>query len=117
MWGQLRSVSLDTPMVDGAMVKACILYPLSFPPHTCHLNRAGVPSSEALPRAVLPTECIAVQVINFSMKPLSLHHRVHNMEPERLSGRPVNSLVLRGSFTMQVMHDWLAACLPDVPPR
>ncbi|CAM9337349.1 unnamed protein product, partial [Hapterophycus canaliculatus] len=58
----------------------------------------------------------SAQVIHFSMKPLSLHHRVHNMHPD-LKARPVNSLVLRGSFTMQVVHDWLATCLPDVPPR
>ncbi|CAM9764264.1 unnamed protein product [Scytosiphon promiscuus] len=58
----------------------------------------------------------SAQVIHFSMKPLSLHHRVHEMHPD-LKARPVNALVLRGSFTMQVVHDWLATCLPDVPPR
>ncbi|CAM9658675.1 unnamed protein product, partial [Pylaiella littoralis] len=55
-------------------------------------------------------------VIHFSMKPLSLHHRIHEMSPD-LQARPMNSLVLRGSFAMQVVHDWLAMCLPDMPPR
>ncbi|CBN79191.1 Bardet-Biedl syndrome protein 7 [Ectocarpus siliculosus] len=58
----------------------------------------------------------SAQVIHFSMKPLSLHHRVHAM-PRNLQARPMNALVLRGNFTMQVIHDWLAMCLPDVPPR
>eukprot|EP00752_Nemacystus_decipiens_P012116 g10741.t1 len=58
----------------------------------------------------------SAQVINFSMKPLSLHRRIHNINPD-MRARPMNALVLRGSFTMQMVHDWLAMCLPDVPPR
>lgn len=64
-----------------------------------------------------PLCCIpGQQVINFSMKPLSLHRRIHKVDPD-MHARPMNALVLRGSFTMQVVHDWLAMCLPDVPPR
>ncbi|CAM9371775.1 unnamed protein product [Ectocarpus sp. 13 AM-2016] len=66
--------------------------------------------------AKIPPKKSAQQVIHFSMKPLSLHHRVHAM-PRNLQARPMNALVLRGNFTMQVIHDWLAMCLPDVPPR
>ena len=50
------------------------------------------------------------------MKPLSLHRRIHKLKTA-VHARPMNALVLRGSFTMQVVHDWLAMCLPDVPPR
>lgn len=50
------------------------------------------------------------------MKPLSLHHRAHEISPD-LKTRPMNALVLRGSFAMQVVHDWLAMCLPEMPPR
>ncbi|CAN0376939.1 unnamed protein product, partial [Ectocarpus sp. 8 AP-2014] len=66
--------------------------------------------------AKIPPKKSAQQVIHFSMKPLSLHHRVHAL-PRNLQARPMNALVLRGNFTMQVIHDWLAMCLPDVPPR
>eukprot|EP00903_Cladosiphon_okamuranus_P008387 g8063.t1 len=58
----------------------------------------------------------SAQVIIFSMKPLSLHRRIHKTNVA-VHARPMNALVLRGSFTMQVVHDWLAMCLPDVPPR
>lgn len=59
----------------------------------------------------------SIQVINFCIKPLSLHHRIHEIAPDWLSKRPLNSLVLQGNFAMQIAHDWLAMCLPEVPSR
>ncbi|CAM9167863.1 unnamed protein product [Discosporangium mesarthrocarpum] len=55
------------------------------------------------------------QVINFPMKPLSLHHRLHSQDLS-MPGRPVNTLKLTGSFSLAVIHDWIGMCLPGVPP-
>ncbi len=81
-----------------------------------HISLVPPPPPSATLRASTPINGHGRQVIHFSVKPLSLHHRVHMIHPE-MQTRPMNALVLRGSFTMQVFHDWLAMCLPDVPPR
>lgn len=76
--------------------------------HHCRFLPSGV-------RVLAPN-----QVVRFAMKPLSLHRRVHDpvdTGASKRDARAVNSLILQGSFAMQVVHDWLAMCLPDVPPR
>ncbi|KAG5178282.1 hypothetical protein JKP88DRAFT_330058 [Tribonema minus] len=66
------------------------------------------------------------QVVKFKIRPLSLHHRVHAErgqeekwpEPgEEAPGPPMNELRLTGGFTLGVVHDWVAQCLPGVPPE
>lgn len=67
---------------------------------------------------VLPSRVPPEQVIRFSVKPLSLHRRLHTTAlPQEYSRRRMNSLALSGTFTAQAIHDWLAACLPEVPHR
>ncbi|KAJ1462857.1 hypothetical protein M885DRAFT_455349 [Pelagophyceae sp. CCMP2097] len=56
----------------------------------------------------------AAQMVRFSVKALSLHQRTHELD---LAHRPINILRLRGKFSAQMLHDWLARCLPEVPPR
>jgi len=56
------------------------------------------------------------QLVRFDVKPLSLHHRVHALDPDERD-RPKNTLRLAGSFTAAVVHEWVALCLPGVPPR
>ena len=54
-------------------------------------------------------------VVKFPVKPLSLHCRAVAFRPDEAS-RPLNTLTLRGSFTINVAHEWVRACLPEIPP-
>jgi len=53
------------------------------------------------------------QSVKVNIKPLSMHHRLH----EPLDERAVNTLRLTGTFTLSQMHEWVCFCLPDVPAR
>ncbi|CAM9601029.1 unnamed protein product, partial [Chrysoparadoxa australica] len=60
----------------------------------------------------------AAQLVRFKIKPLSLHSQIHGDEAQQLmEGRALDVLKLTGSFSFNVMHDWIGMCLPDVPPR
>ena len=50
------------------------------------------------------------QVQQYKIRPLSLHMRVH-AAPKR---RSLNTLTLKGSFTLAEMHSWIANCVPEV---
>lgn len=57
-----------------------------------------------------PKTCVLKQ---FSIKPLSLHQRVHVFD----DNRPLNVLRLEGQFSFAEMHSWVASCLPVLPQR
>jgi Bardet-Biedl syndrome 7 protein len=70
-------------------------------------------------------------VIRLPIKPLSLHHRVHagssadaaagggaGASPAAaLADRPLNTLTFKGDFSLNVAHEWVTDCLPEVPVR
>ncbi|GLE01633.1 hypothetical protein PINS_up010467 [Pythium insidiosum] len=56
------------------------------------------------------------QAVKFYVKPLSLHHRVNEVDENDLK-QPANALHLSGAFTLLQMHEWVSLCLPDVPSR
>lgn len=53
------------------------------------------------------------QVIQYQIKPLSLHCRSNTFD----ESRPLNRLSLTGNFSMAEMHSWVSFCLPDLPDR
>lgn len=53
------------------------------------------------------------QVRQYQIKPLSLHRRTHTFDDKK----PLNTLTLRGMFTLGEMHAWIVFCLPEVPDR
>nr|XP_053649854.1 Bardet-Biedl syndrome 7 protein-like [Cherax quadricarinatus] len=53
------------------------------------------------------------QVRQYRIKPLSLHSRIHNFDPNR----PYNTLTLKGQFTLPEIHAWVVFCLPELPER
>ncbi|XP_042226350.1 Bardet-Biedl syndrome 7 protein homolog isoform X2 [Homarus americanus] len=53
------------------------------------------------------------QVRQYRIKPLSLHSRIHNFDPNR----PYNILTLKGQFTLPEIHAWVVFCLPELPER
>lgn len=61
----------------------------------------------------MPKMC---QVTRHHIKPLSLHHRIHAAGGEG-EDLPWNVLELRGDFSISMLHDWMSAALPEVPPR
>eukprot|EP00520_Triparma_pacifica_P006094 CAMPEP_0118656596 /NCGR_PEP_ID=MMETSP0785-20121206/13570_1 /TAXON_ID=91992 /ORGANISM="Bolidomonas pacifica, Strain CCMP 1866" /LENGTH=792 /DNA_ID=CAMNT_0006549459 /DNA_START=119 /DNA_END=2493 /DNA_ORIENTATION=- len=54
-------------------------------------------------------------VVKFPVKPLSLHCRAAAFRPDEES-RQFNTLTLRGTFSINVAHEWVRACLPEIPP-
>ncbi|KAJ0403733.1 hypothetical protein P43SY_003038 [Pythium insidiosum] len=56
------------------------------------------------------------QAVKFYVKPLSLHHRVNEVDENDLKA-PANSLHFSGAFTLLQMHEWVSLCLPEVPSR
>lgn len=53
------------------------------------------------------------QLQEHSIKPLSLHMRIHNYDIER----PQNQLTLKGSFSHAEIHNWIGNCIPEVPEK
>lgn len=56
----------------------------------------------------------SASVVKMHVKPLSMHHRVHDIPPENIP-KHMNTLTFTGSFPANQMHDWINHCLPDVP--
>ncbi|TMW60295.1 hypothetical protein Poli38472_000337 [Pythium oligandrum] len=56
------------------------------------------------------------QSVRFYVKPLSLHHRINEVDENELKG-PMNALHLSGQFTLLQIHEWVSLCLPEVPSR
>lgn len=71
-------------------------------------------------------------VLSYQVKPLSLHYRVNEedlgsplAEIEKFelflrnvtSRRPINEMVMTGSFTFGEIHAWVCLCLPDLSER
>ncbi|XP_046853164.1 Bardet-Biedl syndrome 7 protein homolog [Xenia sp. Carnegie-2017] len=59
---------------------------------------------------IQPKTC---QVRQYSIKPLSLHQRVHSFNEENA----LNTLKLTGPFSLAEVHSWVCFCLPEVPER
>ena len=55
-------------------------------------------------------------VVKHHIKTLSLHMRVQGAELAA-DDRPLSSLSIRGSFSIDKAHSWVASCLPEVPDR
>lgn len=53
------------------------------------------------------------QVRQYQIKPLSLHCRSHTFT----ENKPLNTLILRGPFSLGEMHAWVVFCVPEVPER
>ncbi|XP_044749136.1 Bardet-Biedl syndrome 7 protein homolog [Coccinella septempunctata] len=53
------------------------------------------------------------RVRKYEVKPLSHHYRVHNVEH---SGN-VNTLSIKGSFSLAEIHAWICKCVPEVPEK
>lgn len=53
------------------------------------------------------------QVCQYQIKPLSVHQRTHYNEETG----PLNSLTLRGPFSLAEIHSWVVFCLPDLSER
>lgn len=53
------------------------------------------------------------QLQEYSIKPLSLHMRVHSFNMER----PHNQLILKGVFSHAEIHNWISNCIPEVPEK
>ncbi|XP_055849640.1 Bardet-Biedl syndrome 7 protein homolog isoform X2 [Episyrphus balteatus] len=49
----------------------------------------------------------------YTVRPLSLHFRVHKFDLTR----PLNVLSLKGQFSHSEMHNWIEQCIPEVPER
>ena len=61
---------------------------------------------------IQPKMCRAA---SYPIKPLSLHTRVNVLQGDELP--ELNSLSIAGPFTLEQVHSWVAACLPEVPAR
>ncbi|KAG7400693.1 Bardet-Biedl syndrome 7 protein [Phytophthora boehmeriae] len=68
---------------------------------------------------VANTQPRSAQTVKFFVKPLSLHHRVNelNEAEEAEFQKPCNTLQLSGDFSLVQIHDWVSMCLPEVPGR
>ncbi|GMH58382.1 hypothetical protein TL16_g02598 [Triparma laevis f. inornata] len=54
-------------------------------------------------------------VVKLPVKPLSLHCRAVAFREDELE-RELNVLTLRGSFSVNVAHEWMRAGVPEIPP-
>lgn len=54
-----------------------------------------------------------VQVKKFYIKPLSLHERIHKLDPKI----PLTIFTLTGSFSFAEIHNWIHMSLPEVPEK
>ncbi|XP_075247418.1 BBSome complex member BBS7-like [Convolutriloba macropyga] len=53
------------------------------------------------------------QVLEYVIKPLSLHQRSHYIDEDK----KYNTLTIEGQFSMSDMHSWVRFCLPEVSER
>lgn len=65
---------------------------------------------------VASTNPKAAKTIKFDLKPLSLHTRMHAISTEQ-SSRQMNKVKYSGTMQLPIIHDWIQAIFPDVPPR
>lgn len=54
-----------------------------------------------------------VQVKKFDIKPLSLHERIHKLDPKI----PLSSFTISGGFSLGEIHNWIHMSLPEVPEK
>jgi Bardet-Biedl syndrome 7 protein len=77
-------------------------------------GQSGALNVYVIPK-MTPKTC---QKATFYVKPLSLHCKVNREDVEEaLKERKLNTLSLSGNFSLNEVHSWIGACLPDVPPR
>jgi hypothetical protein len=59
--------------------------------------------------------CVANGRVAWRRRHLQL--RVRSIVEGGADDRPMNTLRLSGPFTLMQMHEWVGACLPDLPGR
>ena len=57
------------------------------------------------------------QCCQFSIKALSLHSSIFEIEEKELANTPINTLQMKGDWTLRSFNSWLSQCIPDVPSR
>ncbi|TGZ66759.1 hypothetical protein CRM22_005147 [Opisthorchis felineus] len=64
---------------------------------------------------VTPSSIVSVtcQCLEFPIRPLSLHQRIHSFE----DGRPLSRLTLTGRFSLATIHQWVRLCVPETPEK
>eukprot|EP00455_Lapot_gusevi_P042479 TRINITY_DN5044_c0_g1_i10.p1 TRINITY_DN5044_c0_g1~~TRINITY_DN5044_c0_g1_i10.p1 ORF type:complete len:516 (-),score=135.30 TRINITY_DN5044_c0_g1_i10:44-1498(-) len=72
-------------------------------------GRLGELNAYVVPK-LPPKTC---QKATFQIKPLSLHEKVNEMKIDRA----MSTLRISGEFSLNEIHQWVCACLPEVPPR
>ena len=72
-------------------------------------------SGDITATVIAKTNPKVAQVIKLQVKSLSLHHRIHVFEEEE-SERKLNVLKITGTFSQQVMHDWISAACQITSP-
>lgn len=55
----------------------------------------------------------SAQMKKFDIKPLSLHERIHKMDPKI----PLNIFTITGGFSFAEIHNWIHMCLPEIPEK
>uniref|UniRef100_T1IBT8 Uncharacterized protein n=1 Tax=Rhodnius prolixus TaxID=13249 RepID=T1IBT8_RHOPR len=55
----------------------------------------------------------ACHVRTYILKHLGHYFRTHNFD----NARSISTLILKGSFSMAEIHNWIAKCLPEVPEK
>eukprot|EP00753_Platysulcus_tardus_P008396 PLAT15951.1.p1 GENE.PLAT15951.1~~PLAT15951.1.p1 ORF type:complete len:726 (+),score=440.69 PLAT15951.1:25-2202(+) len=73
-------------------------------------GRPGELEVAVLARMTPPT----AQLLKLNVKPLGLHHRIYTPLRE---GTPLSVLRFSGSFSVNMAHEWVVHCLPEVPPH
>lgn len=53
------------------------------------------------------------QTMRFNIKPLSLHERIHKLDPTI----PLNIFTITGGFSFAEIHNWVHMSLPEVPEK
>ncbi|KAG2393054.1 hypothetical protein C9374_009631 [Naegleria lovaniensis] len=54
----------------------------------------------------------------FNVKPLSLHERLDEQRAKSFIGnRPLNKLIVSGSFTLSEVHSWIGLCVEGIPDK
>lgn len=87
--------------------------------NTSHIDikfRAKEGKSGELNILLLPHEPNVCQTYVHKVKPLCLHQKLPK-EPENLPELPLCEVVISGNFTLEEIHSWLSACIPQIPPR
>eukprot|EP00759_Apiculatamorpha_spiralis_P033810 PhF_6_TR35006/c0_g4_i1/m.50926/K16749/BBS7; Bardet-Biedl syndrome 7 protein len=112
----LPAILSTTPPDPTSMknTKLLAMYRLSETSHRFQLRVRALEGQLGTLRVfVIPTtQPKTAQLRTYTIKPLSLHHRLTEIPPLNV---PMNVLKLTGTFTVNDMHAWVSIVLPEVP--